>query len=619
LAHARNGRDKWQRVCSPFRTGGVVDIAAARKLSESTPLVNKRELVLAKHPNLSKIDGGISDKSVSILFEWMILADRPDLAAPRFCPFQRRLGNWILCTTHLHPKLREIILAGIMYGVPPGWVSPPADCTVRSKTPRSSEELEAMLVGVHKNLVGKDGFWDSILVGPSSSPIARVNFPIHAIPKGVDSWQTIFNASWSNPDATCASLNAHTPVVLGKVKYPETKYFTSMVKAFQRGRVAMIDVSGAYNHICVNEEFSDCLGFNFPGTDYWFKYTSMAFGARVGPVWYCVHGSMLPNLARYLRPDLFDGSRGAIGVWVDDLFYFASTAEIAAEGFEFLKDLMDTLGFRRSDRKTFDPKKFRLVLGLIMDLGRGRISLGDEKVSRYLTHIEGILSGEINFDRKTAEKLVGRMCWLSSFDDWAPAYLHTLYKCVYCQYDERQRILLGDHPLSARFHAEISYWKSLIQNRVLWSVDNEPKSIRVIYTDSSQDFFGSYDCRENFVYECIPDNMLGDPICIKELHAVETHIKRCGLPSNANVLVLVVTDNQNVQSVLNKHYAKAKSLRSKWDSGLRPFLEKHGIRCRSFWTRSKSNLAADLLSRRRLDIAKFVLEKQGIPISNQLH
>jgi hypothetical protein len=113
--------------------------------------------------------------------------------------------------------------------------------------------------------------------------------------------------------------------------------------------------------------------------------------------------------------------------------------------------------------------------------------------------------------------------------------------------------------------------------------------------------------------------MLGDPICIKELHAVETHIKRCGLPPDANVLVLVVTDNQNVQSVLNKHYAKAKSLRSKWDSGLRPFLEKHGIRCRSFWTRSKSNLAADLLSRRRLDIAKFVLEKQGIPISNQLH
>ena len=52
LAHARNGRDKWQRVCSLPRTGDVVDIAAAKKLSESTPLVNKRELVLAKHPNL---------------------------------------------------------------------------------------------------------------------------------------------------------------------------------------------------------------------------------------------------------------------------------------------------------------------------------------------------------------------------------------------------------------------------------------------------------------------------------------------------------------------------------------------------------------------------------------
>jgi hypothetical protein len=112
--------------------------------------------------------------------------------------------------------------------------------------------------------------------------------------------------------------------------------------------------------------------------------------------------------------------------------------------------------------------------------------------------------------------------------------------------------------------------------------------------------------------------MMGDPICVKELHAVETHIKRCGLPANANVLVLVVTDNQNVQSVLNKHYAKAASLRTKWDEGLRPFLEKNGIRCRAFWTRSKCNLPADLLSRRQLDIAKFVLEKQGIPITKQL-
>ena len=286
-----------------------------------------------------------------------------------------------------------------------------------------------------------------------------------------------------------------------------------------------------------------------------------------------------------------------------------------------VRRLFDTLGFRRSEPKTFPPLKSRLVLGLVLNFDLGQILLGDDKATRYASFIRDILDGHTVFDKKVAERLVGRMCWMSSFDDWGPAYLHTLYYCVYCSYGERQLMLNNSnkHPLAKRFASEIKYWQDRITKRVLWTVDAEPKAIRVIYTDSSQDFFGSYDCRENFVYECIPDGLMGEPIVIKELHAVETHIKRCGISPHSGVLVLVVTDNQNVQSVLNKRYSKSKSIRSKWDSGLRPFLEKNGIRCRALWTRSKANLPADMLSRRRLDIASNVLKLQGMPITNQLH
>lgn len=149
---------------------------------------------------------GVSKQSADDLCDMYRVANDPNLWAPQFntvCPAYRNLEFAQALAREFDINI-DHVLAMFKFGDYPGWLELPGDdmVFVQQTIPKTIDELDAIVGGLHKSYFGKrkDKVETSILVGPSTSPLAMLHAGTFPILKSTDSdgskvWQCIYDCS----------------------------------------------------------------------------------------------------------------------------------------------------------------------------------------------------------------------------------------------------------------------------------------------------------------------------------------------------------------------------------------------------------------------------------------
>lgn len=149
---------------------------------------------------------GVSKQSADDLCDMYRVANNPNLWAPQFntvCPAYRNLEFAQALAREFDINI-DHVLAMFKFGDYPGWLELPGDdmVFVQQRIPETLDELDAIVGGLHKSYFGKrkDKSRTSILVGPSTSPLAMLHAGTFPILKSIDSdgskvWQCIYDCS----------------------------------------------------------------------------------------------------------------------------------------------------------------------------------------------------------------------------------------------------------------------------------------------------------------------------------------------------------------------------------------------------------------------------------------
>ena len=136
-----------------------------------------------------------------------------------------------------------------------------------------------------------------------------------------------------------------------------------------------------------------------------FKYTSFPFGLAIAPKLFCLFTSTVTYFCKRLKPELFcnntPGRKSTIGVYLDDFFMFHQNKLDAEKAFDFLEDLLISLGFKLSKKESGRSRAASkvIVLGLELNFEAKSITIPESKKKKYLSAVAEVL------DNKNTEKL----------------------------------------------------------------------------------------------------------------------------------------------------------------------------------------------------------------------
>lgn len=209
-------------------------------------------------------------------------------------------------------------------------------------------------------------------------------------------------------DATQVGLNACT------MSFPT--HFDGLEAAIAKLRpgcwMARIDLSDAFLHWPIAQEFCDLFGVQHPATGEYFRYRYVNFGWKEAPH---LHNMFADELVRIIAlPSRSGGADRLVIMYSDDIFLVGDSADSC--GIPEVMSVLSDLGLRVNPAKILGPSQCLEFLGVELDSVRARARVSDSKVAKTLTMLNEFLAQHgagTQVPRRSVARVAGKLSWLA--------------------------------------------------------------------------------------------------------------------------------------------------------------------------------------------------------------
>ena len=271
------------------------------------------------------------------------------------------------------------------------------------------------------------------------------------------------------------------------------------VKLFQKDDfVVTFDLKSGYHHVDMARDHWKYLGFSWGGEFYCFK--SLPFGLSTAPY---LFNKLVRVMVRYWRAQgikcmMFfdDGSAGA------------GTVEETVRVAGVLTETLERAGWKINVEKScLVPSQKPTILGFVLDLVHGRVSVAEARVLRFLEHLR-VLHSKRRLNAKECARLAGFIISMS-FAIGPVARLRTraLYDMIL-----RRKSWFHRQEWSDEAYAEVSFWWYCFNEFHGRLVVGDPKITAVVdtWSDASDVAWGGFavSCGETIARGNWPEEVL---------------------------------------------------------------------------------------------------------------
>ena len=205
------------------------------------------------------------------------------------------------------------------------------------------------------------------------------------------------------------------------IKLPQLQMFT-FKKAFQsflsNNYACKIDLSNAFWHIGINNNYKRYLSFRFDNVSYW--WNSMPFGLRTAPYLFCkLMGTLIKHICTSFGIVMF--------YYMDDIIILAPTLDIAHAHIKIVLEEITkaglTINFEKSE---LQPKSLITFLGVEIDLVTKTFVPSSDNISFCVSKSETFCNGRAKF-LKDFQSLVGSLNFVVPFVRYGKLNLSPLH------------------------------------------------------------------------------------------------------------------------------------------------------------------------------------------------
>ena len=371
----------------------------------------------------------------------------------------------------------------------------------------------------------------------------------------------------------------------------------------QGDSMCVIDIASAYRSVPIFPGHSKYLGFKWDFQDgngeIYLQENRLSFGLKCAP--------FIFNLLSCLAVDLA-GARGASRIvnYLDDFLVTGSSNEECGDSQNILLSVLRSMGFAISWKKVSPPATRTVFLGICIDSEVMNLSLPEEKISKLVDLIDGMLETN-RASKKQLERLGGLLAHFSSVIRGGRTFCRRIYD-LFASCSRKGFVKLSDE-----IKLDLSWWRRLC------SVFNGSAKIigkefsTSITTDASTEGFGGWSEGDWYlgtwgkpVPECfdVHDHIVPPPgdfedmpvnINVYELFAVLAGLRRWG-PHLGDSLIQIVTDNNQVRYMINTGRS-ANKICMAWLREIFWLCFIFNVDLYAVYISSKENVFADALSR----------------------
>ena len=425
-----------------------------------------------------------------------------------------------------------------------------------------------------------------IVLGPFDEDYAiQNNITIHmlfGVPKPDGSTRPILNLS--DKSNYNYSINNIIDPDLCSVEYAQTKQVVETVRAL--GKNAWLwakDLKDGYYNVSISDKDIHKLGFKFDGKIYIFQRLPMGLSSSPNiftdfmhfPIWaikqdrpdlyYKEVDNDLIDLNNFIKEaDIYKNESSTILAilfyYLDDILGGHPIKEKAWEQFSHSEKVLKLLSLQTKSAKAKPPAQIQQWLGKIYDTRKQWISLPPEKITRYVTDLNKILSNQSITQRQLLSH-IGRIRHMASIYRPLAAFARNLEVWAYSVKQLSHHIRMS-RPL--KNDIELAIWgiKRAAQYGISFNQFLKPMDIPdiTIYTDASFNIgLGGYSDQGHWFKNDWNDVQLYHPhnrdIVWKELSAIFTFLHSLRHSIKQKV-VHIYTDNEACKYMLISMRAK---------------------------------------------------------------
>ena len=283
------------------------------------------------------------------------------------------------------------------------------------------------------------------------------------IPVGAVIKDVVDRNHFSYRGGTKLSVNDGIPDEFAALNLPKFLDVVRMVYSMGPGAfIWKLDWKSAYRQVMVRKEDRHLQGLHFEGFRFIDGY--QPFGSRESGYNFDEgYAKLFAWILVHERPDLFSPTDTKwVLNFIDDFFGGHPQFSAAKEQLDFALKRAVELGVVIKPKKVHQPAVVQSLLGLEYDTVKQETRVPTEKVSKYLTHVNDILSGRLSHCTKGyLEKLYGRLLYASHVVRTGKAFLMRLYLLKECKRHVRQTIDLSRNRTTvAAALADLRWWRS---------------------------------------------------------------------------------------------------------------------------------------------------------------
>ena len=366
------------------------------KESNSKVLQNtkiNRELWLdSKNPNITKIQH-LSEQLVPLDFSHEII----DLRSELYLTVQKYCNRWHILNNNL---VEDIVSNGIKIFIK-------AECQNVVKNMFSNNPKEYFLNSESKSIVNVclKEFLDLNIISIISSHTTVIYSKIFVVTEKhrTTKHRLIFNMKKLNTYLTCKSISRITHKILWEINY--------------FNYAGLIDISKAYLHIPINNDYKKYFCFAFNGVSYCFN--AMPFGLKSAP-W--IFHSVTMSIWSYLR----DKYQINIIAYLDDVLIVGDTFEDTLRDIKITCNFLMFLGFKLNlEKSTLKPVTEFDYLGMHISLKEKTVANSQRNVNKIIDKCNMIREKKF-LSKREVESFIGSINFAINFLPNERYFLHEM-------------------------------------------------------------------------------------------------------------------------------------------------------------------------------------------------
>ena len=426
-----------------------------------------------------------------------------------------------------------------------------------------------------------------------------IQSPVGLVPKdGGKKTRLIFHLSYPKDGTT--SVNHNTPTEMSKVKYKDFDKAVQLCLKFEQSVTLFFgksDLSNAFRNLPILKEFWKFLVMKaqspFDGRFYYFVDKCLPFGASISCAAFQAFSDALAHIIQVKT------NRENVN-YLDDFLFIEILKQCCNYQLQVFIHICQEINFPVSQDKTVWATEMLTFLGLTLDGRNHVIRIPVDKIQRALTMIQRLLNRS---SKKMMLRELQQLCGFLNFLNKAIIPGRAFTRRFYSQ---GNGLTKPHHHLKIKpeMKADLLLWEEFLKNEKIFSrpffhLEEELHyAPQVFYTDASSTIGAGGICnRQWFMIQWDPEFLrkFEPSINYLELYALSVGILSW-IKEFANKTIVVYCDNQSIIHMVNKSSSRCGNCMVLIRMLVLHCMV-HNVKIRVDYVPSKSNVAADHLSR----------------------